>query len=87
MVTQLQRARDCRRICESYNDSIAFEFFISGIGCFVFSLVVLFYLPNNTPPLVVAPILFFGLIMGGISVLALLYMIYIELAKERLMEE
>ena len=61
MITQLQKARDERRLTS--NNSMAFEFIIAGIGCFVFSLITLFLLPNNTPLLITSQILFFGVII------------------------
>jgi len=89
MTTPMQEARDRRRI--SICDPIVFEFFISGIGCFAFSLIILLYLlPNDTPPLAAAPILFFGIIMLIISIIALLYMGYVRFSGwfvKRLKEE
>ncbi len=74
MVTRLQKARDTRRLPS--NDPTAFEFIVAGIGCFIFSFVILFLLPNSTPLLIAAQILFFGIIMFVISILAMLYIMY-----------
>jgi hypothetical protein len=74
MTTPIQKARDRRRMQTC--DPVVFEFFISGIGCFAFSIIVLHLLPNDTPILVAAPILFFGIIMLVVSIVALLYMRY-----------
>jgi hypothetical protein len=76
MTTLIQKARD-RRITHTC-DPIIFEFFISGIGCFAFSLIVLHLLSDTTPLLVAAPILFFGITMFIISIIALLYMGYVR---------
>lgn len=75
MVTRLQKARDEKEELTS-NNSVAFEFIIAGIGCFVFSLVTVLLLPNNTPLLIAAQILSFGIIMFVISILAMLYIMY-----------
>lgn len=88
MTTPIQEARDMRRTGAC--DPIVFEFFISGIACFAFSLIVLHLLPNNTPPLVAAPILYFGVIMFIISIIALMYMVYVRFCNwvvKRLKEE
>ena len=74
MITQLQKARDERRLTS--NNYMAFEFIIAGIGCFVFSLITLFLLPNNTPLLITSQILFFGVIILIIAIVSILYIVY-----------
>jgi hypothetical protein len=76
MTTLIQEARDRRRAGAC--DPVVFEFFISGIGCFMFSLIVLRLLPDDTPLLVAASILLFGIIMLIISIVALLYIGYVR---------
>ncbi|MFA5247923.1 MAG: hypothetical protein WCX79_00620 [Candidatus Paceibacterota bacterium] len=88
MPTPIQEARDRGKMQTC--DPVVFEFFISGIECFVFSLIVLHLLPNNTPSLAAAPILFFGITMLVISIIALLYMGYVRFSNwliKRLKEE
>jgi len=79
MTTPLQEARDRRRFGSC--DPIVFEFVTAGIICFIFSLIVLYLLPNDTPPLAAAPILFFGIIMLIISTIALLYVGYVKFSE------
>lgn len=76
MITPMQEARDRRRM-ETYNP-VVFEIFIFAIGGIIFSVSLLYILPNDTPVFVTLPILFFGMAMFGISIIAVLYMAYIQ---------